>query len=59
MFIQEMIDYQTLQILPKKYYQKYKILNIVDDKKIMEVYDKYYQFDNFYISNDKKEFSKK
>jgi hypothetical protein len=26
--------------------------------KVKEVYEKYYNFDNFYISNDKKEFKK-
>ena len=37
----------------------YDILEEVNMKKIREVYDKYYDFDNFYISNDKKEFLKK
>ena len=36
----------------------YDILDDVKFKKVMEVYDKYYQFDNFYISNDKTEFKK-
>jgi predicted Zn-dependent peptidase len=36
----------------------YDILDEVNLKKVLEVYDKYYKFDNFYISNDKKEFSK-
>jgi predicted Zn-dependent peptidase len=36
----------------------YDILSDVSLKKIREVYDKYYNFDNFYISNDKKEFKK-
>jgi hypothetical protein len=27
-------------------------------KKIKEVYKKYYNFENFYVSNDKKEFKK-
>jgi predicted Zn-dependent peptidase len=36
----------------------YDILDTVNLKKIKEVYEKYYQFDNFYISNDKKEFKK-
>lgn len=34
------------------------ILDKITLKKVLEVYDKYYQFDNFYISNDKKEFKK-
>ncbi len=36
----------------------YDILDTVNLKKIKEVYEKYYQFDKFYISNDKKEFKK-
>ena len=34
----------------------YDILEDVNLKKVKEVYDKYFKFDNFYISNDKKEF---
>jgi predicted Zn-dependent peptidase len=34
------------------------ILDKITLKKVLEVYDKYYKFDNFYISNDKKEFRK-
>jgi predicted Zn-dependent peptidase len=37
----------------------YDILDKVTLKKIKEVYKKYYNFDDFYISSDKKEFSKK
>jgi len=36
----------------------YDILDKITLKKVLEVYDKYYQFDSFYISNDKKEFKK-
>ena len=36
----------------------YDILDEVNLKKIKEVYKKYYNFENFYISNDKKEFNK-
>jgi predicted Zn-dependent peptidase len=36
----------------------YDILDKVTLKKIKEVYKKYYQFDKFYISNDKNEFKK-
>jgi predicted Zn-dependent peptidase len=36
----------------------YDILDKVNFKKVKEVYDKYYQFDNFYVSNDKTEFKK-
>jgi len=34
----------------------YDILDGVNLKKVKEVYDRYFQFDNFYVSNDKKEF---
>jgi predicted Zn-dependent peptidase len=34
----------------------YDIIDTVDFKKVKKVYDKYYKFENFYISNDKKEF---
>ena len=36
----------------------YEILDTVNLKKIKEVYDKYFKFENFYISNDKTEFKK-
>lgn len=36
----------------------YDILDKVTIKDIEKVYDQYYNFDNFYISNDKKEFKK-
>ncbi len=36
----------------------YDILDEVKLPKVKEVYEKYYNFDNFYISNDKKEFKK-
>ena len=36
----------------------YDILDKITLKTVLEVYDKYYKFDNFYISNDKKEFKK-
>lgn len=36
----------------------YDILDKVTLKKVKEVYQKYYQFDKFYISNDKNEFKK-
>ena len=39
--------------------EEWSIYNILDDiklKKVLEVYDRYFNFDNFYISNDKKEF---
>jgi predicted Zn-dependent peptidase len=34
----------------------YDILDKIDFKTVKKVYDKYYDFDKFYISNDKKEF---
>jgi predicted Zn-dependent peptidase len=37
----------------------YDILDTINLKKIKEVYKKYYDFDKFYISNDKKEFNNK
>ena len=36
----------------------YDILESVNLKKIKDVYEKYYNFDDFYISSDKKEFKK-
>jgi len=36
----------------------YDIIDDVDFKKVQQVYKKYYQFDKFYISNDKTEFKK-
>jgi hypothetical protein len=39
--------------------EEWSVYNILDDvklKKVLEVYDRYFNFDNFYISNDKKEF---
>lgn len=36
----------------------YDVLEDVNMNKVREVYDKYYNLDNFYISNDKTEFSK-
>jgi predicted Zn-dependent peptidase len=56
----EILRYENVnQFINPKGWSVYDILDEVNLKKIMEVYDKYYQFDNFYISNDKKEFSKK
>jgi hypothetical protein len=36
----------------------YDILDDVKLSKVKEVYDKYFNFDNYYISSDKKEFKK-
>lgn len=53
----EILRYENVnQFINPKGWSVYDILDEVNLKKIMEVYDKYYQFDNFYISNDKKEF---
>jgi predicted Zn-dependent peptidase len=35
-----------------------EIINTITLDKVMDIYEKYYQFDNFYISNDKDEFKK-
>ena len=45
------------QWIEPKDWNIYDILEDVNMKKIKEVYEKYYNFDNFYISNDKKEFT--
>jgi predicted Zn-dependent peptidase len=55
----EILRYKNVNqwINPPKW-SVYDILEEVNIKKIKEVYEKYFNFDNFYISNDKKEFSK-
>jgi predicted Zn-dependent peptidase len=47
----------TRWINPKGWSMK-EIIDTVNLEKIMDVYDKYYDFDKFYISNDKEEFKK-
>lgn len=37
----------------------YDILEDIDLKKVMDVYERYFEFDKFYISSDKTEFKKK
>jgi predicted Zn-dependent peptidase len=56
----EILRYRNVNqwINPPKW-SVYDIIEEVNLKKIKSVYDRYYNFDNFYISNDKKEFSKK
>jgi predicted Zn-dependent peptidase len=56
----EILRYKNVNqwINPPKW-SVYDILDEVNMRKIKEVYKKYYNFDKFYISNDKKEFSKK
>jgi predicted Zn-dependent peptidase len=53
----EILRYKNVnQFINPAGWSVYDILDEVNLKKILEVYDKYYKFDNFYISNDKKEF---
>lgn len=55
----EILRYKSVgQYISPKDWNIYDILETVTLKKIREVYDKYYDFDTFYISNDKKEFKK-
>jgi predicted Zn-dependent peptidase len=53
----EILRYKNVNqwINPPKW-SVYDILDEINIKKVLKVYDKYYNFDNFYISNDKKEF---
>lgn len=54
---EEILRYTNVnQFINPEGWSVYDILNDISLKKIMDVYDKYYQFDKFYISNDKKEF---
>lgn len=56
----EILRYKNVnQYINPEGWSVYDILDKVNMKKIKEVYKKYYNFDNFYISSDKKEFSKK
>lgn len=56
----EILRYKNVnQYINPKGWSVYDILDKVNMKKIKEVYKKYYNFDNFYISSDKKEFLKK
>jgi predicted Zn-dependent peptidase len=55
----EILRYKNVnQFINPDGWSVYDILDDVTFKKVMEVYNKNYQFDNFYISNDKKEFNK-
>jgi predicted Zn-dependent peptidase len=55
----EILRYKSVnQWINPKGWSVYDILDEVNLKKIKEVYAKYYDFDKFYISNDKKEFKK-
>jgi predicted Zn-dependent peptidase len=56
---EEILRYKNVnQFINPEGWSVYDILDKVTFKKVMEVYNKYYQFDNFYISNDKNEFNK-
>ena len=55
----EILRYKNVnQYINPEGWSVYDILDKVNMKKIKEVYKKYYNFDNFYVSNDKKEFKK-
>ena len=55
----EILRYKSVnQWINPEGWSVYDILDEINLKKVLEVYEKYYQFDNFYISNDKKEFKK-
>jgi predicted Zn-dependent peptidase len=55
----EILRYKNVnQFINPTGWSVYDILDEVNLKKVKEVYEKYYNFDNFYISNDKKEFKK-
>lgn len=53
----EILRYKNVnQYINPEGWSVYDIIDTVDFKKVKKVYDKYYKFENFYISNDKKEF---
>ena len=53
----EILRYKNVnQFINPEGWSVYDIIDTVDFKKVRKVYDKYYKFENFYISNDKKEF---
>lgn len=55
----EILRYKNVnQYINPEGWSVYDILDTVNLKKIKEVYQKYYDFDKFYISNDKREFKK-
>ena len=55
----EILRYKNVnQWIQPKGWSVYDILDKVKLSDIKKVYDQYYDFDNFYISNDKKEFKK-
>lgn len=55
----EILRYKNVnQFINPKGWSVYDILDDINIKKVKEVYNKYYNIDNFYISNDKNEFKK-
>lgn len=55
----EILRYKNVnQYINPEGWSVYEILDTVNLKKIKEVYEKYFKFENFYISNDKTEFKK-
>ena len=55
----EILRYKNVnQFINPEGWSVYDIIDTVDLKKVKKVYDKYFKFENFYISNDKKEFKK-
>ncbi len=55
----EILRYKNInQFINPEGWSVYDIIDTVKFKKIKEVYKKYYNFEDFYISNDKKEFKK-
>lgn len=53
----EILRYKNVnQYINPEGWSVYDIIDTVDFKKVKKVYEKYYKFENFYVSNDKKEF---
>jgi predicted Zn-dependent peptidase len=56
---EEILRYKNIgQHLVTKGWSVYDILDTIKLKDLKDIYDEYYDFSKFYISNDKKEFSK-
>lgn len=56
----EILRYKNVnQLINPEGWSVYDIIDTVKLKDIKDVYEKYYNFDKFYISNDKKEFKNK
>lgn len=55
----EILRYENVnQWISPEDWSVYDVLDDINLKKVKEVYEKYFNLDNFYISNDKKEFKK-